>query len=145
MGKDNVCYICYGAWAGYFLLDQLYALPRVVSDVFRIPENGFTFVIFSPILHAVSMICILAIGVLLIKYMSDGMIFNLAFNILCIVAAVSVFGCIVVNIVGVASGLPAEIVLVTFHNLYRLTMIFLLAFFAYDGAKAQLKNPNFIK
>ncbi|MEE0975062.1 MAG: hypothetical protein UH853_05050, partial [Muribaculaceae bacterium] len=26
-GKDRACYICYGAWAGYFVLDQLFELP----------------------------------------------------------------------------------------------------------------------
>ena len=26
-GKDRACYICYGAWAGYFILDQLFELP----------------------------------------------------------------------------------------------------------------------
>ena len=35
--------------------------------------------------------------------------------------------------------------LVLFNNAYRLTMIFLFSFFAYDSAKMQLKKVNFSK
>ena len=26
-GKDRACYICYGAWIGYFVLDHIFELP----------------------------------------------------------------------------------------------------------------------
>ena len=33
----------------------------------------------------------------------------------------------------------------TFNSLYRLTMVFLFTFFAYDSAKAQLKKADLTK
>ena len=33
-GKDRLCYICTGAWIAYFILDQLFEIPGVLSYVF---------------------------------------------------------------------------------------------------------------
>lgn len=144
-GKDRACYILYGAWIGYFVLDQLFELPSVILDAVTIGSNGFNVAIFAPILHAVSMFCIIAIGVLLVEYMTDGTIYNKAFNALCTVAILSILGCIIVNIISVVNGLPIEVILVTFNNIYRIAMLFLFTFFAYDSAKAQLKKTDLSK
>ena len=144
-GKDRACYILYGAWAGYFVLDQIFELPSVILDAVTIGSNGFNVAIFAPILHVVSMFCIIAIGVLLVEYMTDGTICNKAFNAICTVAILSILGCVIINIISIVNGLPIEILLVTFNSVYRLTMIFLFTFFAYDSAKAQLKKTDLTK
>ena len=36
-----------------------------------------------------------------------------------------------------------KIILATFNNLYRLAMVFLFSFFAYDSAKKQLNKVDF--
>ena len=144
-GADRACYICYGAWIGYFALDQLFELPSVVLDVVIIASDGFDMVLFAPALHAVSMICIIAIGILLVEYMNDGTICNRAFNTLCVIAILAILGCIIVNIISVVNGLPQNAILVTFNNIYRLIMVFLFTFFAYDSAKHQLKKTDLIK
>jgi hypothetical protein len=41
--------------------------------------------------------------------------------------------------------LQQQVVLVIFNNLYRITMVFLFAFFAYDSAKKQLNKVDFSK
>jgi hypothetical protein len=144
-GKDRACYICYGAWIGYFVLDQIFELSSVILDVFTIGSNGFNIVLLAPALHAVSMVCIIAIGIIIGEYMTDGTIYNKAFNALSVVAILSIVGCIIVNIISVANGLPITALLVTFNSTYRLTMLFLFTFFAYDSAKVQLKKTNLKK
>ena len=141
-GKDRACYICYGAWLGYFVLDQIFELPSVILDAVTIGSNGFNVAIFAPILHVVSMLCIIAIGVLLVEYMTDGTICNKAFNAICTVAILSIVGCVIINIISIVNGLPIEVLLVTFNSVYRLVMVFMFTFFAYDSAKAQLKKTN---
>ena len=51
----------------------------------------------------------------------------------------------IMNIIGVSTGDPASVMLIIFYNLYRLAMVFMSAFFAYDSAKYQLKKVNFSK
>jgi hypothetical protein len=41
--------------------------------------------------------------------------------------------------------MPVVNLLSTFNSLYRLVMVFMFAFFAYDSAKAQLKKTNLTK
>ena len=144
-GKDRACYICYGAWIGYFVLDQIFELPSVILDVVTVSSNGFNIVLFAPVLHSVSMICIIAIGAIVVEYMNDGTIYNKAFNAFCTVAALSILGCMITNIMSIANGLPITVLLVTFNNAYRLAMVFMFTFFAYDSAKAQLKKTNLTK
>ena len=143
-GKDRVCYILYGAWIAYFVLDQLFELPGVIS--YLITYSDFTFLILlSPVLHLISMICTIVIGILLVEYMNDGTIYNRAFNI---ISVVTVF-LLMVNIsiscfVAIKIGYY-ELLLESFNSLYRLGMVFLFTFFAYNSAKKQLSKVNFDK
>jgi hypothetical protein len=152
MGKDRICYICYGAWIGYFVLDQMFELPGMITNLAANISNPV--ITFSIALRLITMLCIIAIGVLLVEYMNDGTIYNRAFNALCLITILL----LVVSILTSAAGLVfapsdgAEIillkkqnVLIIFNNIYRLTMIFLFSFFAYDSAKLQLKKANLTK
>ena len=144
-GKDRICYLCYTAWIGYFVLDQLFQLPRVIFDVVPFTSNGLSTSILVPVFYLVSLICIVALGILLVEYMNDGSICNRAFNIFSVVAILSILASIVVNIVVVINSKDILVLLSSFHNLYRLAMVFMFTFFAYDGAKAQLKKTNLTK
>ena len=146
-GKDRACYICYGAWIGYFALDQLFELPGAsISIVSSFESNidmaGQVMGLACNILFVLSSITIIAIGALLVEYMTDGTIYNRAFNILCVLTSVMILCTVVVPVFGaITTGLP-EVWLAVFNNLYRLVMVFLFTFFAYDSAKAQLKKAN---
>ena len=144
-GKDRACYICYGAWIGYFVLDQLFELPSIIVDATVVASTGFDIVLFAPVFHAISAICIIAIGAILVEYMTDGTICNRAFNILSTIAILAILACIIVNVISLVNGLPIEVLLVTFNNLSRIVMLFLFTFFAYDSAKAQLKKTDLTK
>ena len=142
-GKDRACYICYGAWAGYFILDQLFELPGTISNLLAGSDPIMN---ISTSLRMLTMVCIVAIGVLLVEYMSDGTIYNRAFNILCVITLLLLAGDMIISISGIFNA-PTEILkmhttLVLFNNMYRMTMVFLFAFFAYDSAKAQLKKAD---
>ena len=144
-GKDRACYLCYGAWIGYFALDQLFELPRVLIDVVVFAKNGLGYIALSPAFHVLSMVCIITLGVLLVEYMTDGTICNRAFNIFSVVAILSILGAIIVNIISIVNGMNIQVILATFNNIYRLAMVFMFTFFAYDSAKAQLKKTNLTK
>ena len=149
-GKDRACYICYGAWAGYFILDQLFELPGNITGFIMLLAGEIT--LPSPtiaiIMHTsvvLSTILTIAIGILLVEYMTDGTICNKAFNVLCIVTIVFILLNMTLTVYDVIASANAEFLLATFHDLYRLTMIFLFTFFAYDSAKAQLKKTDLTK
>ena len=144
-GKDRACYLCYGAWIGYFALDQLFELPRVLIDVVVFAKNGLGYIALSPAFHVLSMVCIITLGVLLVEYMTDGTICNRAFNIFSVAAILSILGAIIVNIISIVNGMNIQVILATFNNIYRLAMVFMFTFFAYDSAKAQLKKTNLTK
>ena len=76
--------------------------------------------------------------------MNDGTINNRVFNATCIATCLfllyNIFGCIVGAILE-----SPELLLETFNSVYRITMVFLLTFFAYDSAKHQLKKTNLSK
>ena len=74
--------------------------------------------------------------------MDDGTIYNRTFNGFCIAAIIAILGCILVNIISVINGMSITVILATFNNLYRLAMVFLFTFFAYDSAKAQLAKTD---
>ena len=149
-GKDRACYICYGAWAGYFVLDQIFELPgnivgfiMLLAGEITLPSPAIAIVIrASVVLNAILTI---AIGILLVEYMTDGTIYNKAFNVLCIVTIVLILLNMALTVYDVIVSANTEFLLATFHDLYRLTMIFLFTFFAYDSAKHQLKKVNFSK
>ena len=143
-GKDRACYICYGAWIGYFVLDQLFELPSMIATLGQAVANsgyGISALIFT----IIASLGFIAIGVLLVEYMNDGTINNKAFNIICIVTVLSIIAAMIINIIGMTTGNPAVVVLIIFYNLYRLAMVFMATFFAYDSAKHQLKKTNLTK
>ena len=149
-GKDRACYICYGAWIGYFVLDQIFELPSAIinlTSAFDPNIDMFAQImgLSSNMLFVLSSITIIAIGALLVEYMTDGTICNRAFNVLCVLTMVMLLCTVVIPAIGaIATGLP-EVWLAVFNNLYRLIMVFLFTFFAYDSAKAQLKKVQFSK
>ena len=144
-GKDRLSYICTGAWIAYFVLDQLFEMPSVLIDVFDLFSNGQIFIALSPAFHLVSMICIFVIGILLVEYMNDGTIYNRAFNLFCIITILATLGTIFVNVYNIVNGMPLEIMLAVFNNLYCIIMLYLFTFFAYDSAKKQLNKVDFSK
>ena len=139
-GKDRACYLCYGAWVGYFILDQLFELPGLLTEMFAFYSTVDFCAHISIALRILSMIFIIFIGVLLIEYMNDGTIFNKAFNILCIASVLSIFISIIITVIHVIENGEMYLVLDIFNNIYRIAMVFLFAFFAYDSAKMQLKK-----
>ena len=148
-GKDRACYICYGAWLGYFVFNQIFELPGLISTLISIlNSNNWVFTIgnLAFLCRILSMITIIAIGVLLVEYMNDGTICNRAFNGLCIATFVLILTNIVISVCVAIQGLyPMDILIQAINNMSRLAMVFLFTFFAYDSAKAQLKKTNFTK
>ena len=143
-GKDRICYICYGAWIGYFVLDQLFELPGMIVTLIKaITSNGYG--ISALIFTIIASLGFIAIGALLVEYMNDGSIYNRAFNTVCTITVLSVLAAMIMNIIGVSTGDPASVMLIIFYNLYRLSMVFMSAFFAYDSAKHQLKKTDLTK
>ena len=86
-GKDRACYIYYGAWIGYFVFDQFFELPGTLVELVRhmanIPSLG-------GIVRVAISICIVGLGVLLLKYLNDGTIYNKLFNTVCLFAVLFV-------------------------------------------------------
>ena len=155
-GKDRVCYLLYGAWIAYFVMDQAFELPGMVGDL--VINFTLTRMTISIGLRIVSMLCIIALSALLVEYMNDGSIYNRAFNTLCVITIllhVVTIGMSIYSVVtGVAIKTPNGIeldlfqkqnLLVIFNNLYRIAMVFLFTFFAYDSAKKQLSKVDFEK
>ena len=145
-GKDRACYICYGAWIGYFVFDQIFELPGLIVLAIGGLSAGTAApsLFFGWALHVLIEICIIAIGALLAEYMNDGTIYNRAFNGLCITTVLLIAANIAISICGALVEGPSFL-LDTFHNMYRMTMVFLATFFAYDSAKMQLKKTNLTK
>ena len=155
-GKDRVCYILYGAWIAYFVMDQAFELPGMVGDlVMNISAPG---VANSIVLRLISMICIIALSALLVEYMNDGSIYNRAFNTLCVITILlhvitivfGSYGFILGRTLESPNGIDLNLfqqqgMLVIFNNLYRIAMVFLFTFFAYDSAKKQLSKVDFSK
>ena len=146
--KDRVCYICYGAWISYFMLDQLFELPSniigfimLLAGEITLPSPAIAIVMHTSVV--LSIILTIAIGILLVEYMNDGTIYNKAFNVFCIVTIVLILLNMVLTVYDVIVSGNAEFLLATFHDMYRLAMIFLFSFFAYDSAKIQLKKVDF--
>ena len=145
-GKDRAAYICYGAWVGYFVLDQIFELPGFLSTLLATATVTKPIGMVVGILYVVSMIGIIAIGALLVEYMNDGTICNRAFNTLCVIT----ISAIVLHVIGDVFYITTqngnfELWLSVLNNIRRCIMIFLFTFFAYDSAKAQLKKTNLTK
>ena len=155
-GKDRACYICYGAWIGYFVLDQIFELPGSVIELVNFMSSGVPSL--GGIIRVAISIFIIALGVLLVEYMSDGTIFNKLFNALSLIAVLLVlvsFGLSISALASDMSGfapdmftaeeLKINVALDAFNNAYRFVMIFMFTFFAYDSAKMQLKKTDLTK
>ena len=153
-GKDRVCYIIYGAWIAYFVMDQAFELPGMVGEL--VMNISSPIATFSIVIRLISMLCIIALSALLVEYMNDGSIYNRAFNVLCVITVllhvviigISVNGLILLS--KTTSNIDVNLhssynMLVIFNNLYRILMVFLFTFFAYDSAKKQLDKVNFDK
>ena len=153
-GKDRVCYIIYGAWIAYFVMDQAFELPGMVGEL--VMNISSPIATFSIVIRLISMLCIIAQSALLVEYMNDGSIYNRAFNVLCVITVllhvviigISVNGLILLS--KTTSNIDVNLhssynMLVIFNNLYRILMVFLFTFFAYDSAKKQLSKVNFNK
>ena len=145
-GKDRVFYILCGIWLGFFVLNQLYGLPGMIADTIERFGAGSLNTAICNLIHALSMICIVVIGALLVEYMNDGSIYNKAFNILCAITVVLLLLLALHNVVYDVVLLGRnEVILAALHNVSRITMVFLFTFFAYDSAKHQLKKTNLTK
>ena len=153
-GKDRVCYILYGAWIAYFVMDQAFELPGMIGDLFI--NNSHPSITFSIILRMASMLCIITLSALLVEYMNDGSIYNRAFNILSVitvllhVVTIGISGNGLILLSKTTSNIDITLhssynMLIIFNNLYRIIMVFLFVFFAYDSAKKQLSKVNFDK
>ena len=155
-GKDRACYILYGAWIGYFVLDQIFELPGSVIELVNFISSGVPSL--GGIIRVAISIFIIALGVLLVEYMSDGTIFNKLFNALSLIAVLLLlvsFGLSISALASDMSGfapdmftaeeLKINVALDAFNNAYRFVMIFLFTFFAYDSAKLQLKKTDLSK
>lgn len=145
MGKDRACYILYGAWIGFFVFEQLFELPAVTINMAANIHyaTGSPMLIAAMLLRILSMICIIAIGALLVEYMIDGTIYNKAFNALCIVTVLMQLAYAALAMVAFFE--DKIYLLAVFNILTKGTMVFLFAFFAYDSAKMQLKKANLEK
>ena len=149
-GKDRACYILYGAWIGYFVLDQLFELPGVFINGLELLAAGtgelyLITIALGGVFRLLGMIGVVVIGIFLAEYMCDGTICNRAFNILAVATCVMILGNIIIpTMVAIQVGQIAAL-LDTFNSLYRLTMVFMFTFFAYDSAKMQLKKTDLSK
>ena len=145
-GKDRAAYICYGAWVGYFVLDQIFELPGFLSTLLATATVTKPLGIVVGTLYVISMLGIIAIGVLLVEYMTDGTICNRAFNTLCIITILAIAVHVFADVfhITLQNG-KFELWLSVLNNIRRCIMIFLFTFFAYDSAKAQLKKTNLTK
>ena len=148
-GKDRVCYILYGAWIAYFVLDQFFELPGhliyVISSLANVGtvSNVSIIIYLGLIVHALSYVGIIVMGILLVEYMNDGSIYNRAFNITFALTLMLLLVSVCIGIYNVVMGSPIDLLLLVFNNIYRIIMIFLFTFFAYDSAKKQLNKVNF--
>ena len=144
-GKDRVFYILCGAWLGYFVFKQLFGLPEMIATFFAAMQDSEGFTDFAILIHAVSMVCIIAIGGLLVEYMNDGTIYNKAFNTLCIATVLMLVINVVFAVYDIVVLKDISAVLAILNNISRGAMLFLFTFFAYDSAKHQLKKANLSK
>ena len=144
-GKDRIFYILSGAWLGYFAFNQLFDLPEIISMFFGAMKNYDGFTDFAILFHVLSMVCIIAIGALLVEYMNDGTIYNKAFNILCTITILTFVVNIVLGIYDIVVLNDISAVLAILNNLSRAAMVFFFTFFAYDSAKMQLEKTKLAK
>ena len=135
-------------------MEQIFELPGMVRDLFI--NISTPIAIFSIVIRIVSMLGIISLSALLVEYMNDGSIYNRAFNIICVITILLHVVIIVTSANGLillaktTSDIDVNLhasynMLVIFNNLYRIAMVFLFVFFAYDSAKKQLLKVDFSK
>ena len=148
-GKDRLCYILYGAWIAYFVFDQVFELPGMLATMFTLfGETGGLDIaqIVAIFVRLLSMIGTIIIGIIVVEYMNDGTINNRAYNITSGATILFIIPSIITPLIYVFSGSGDSMyVLIAFNALYRIAMVFLFTFFAYDSAKKQLSKVNFDK
>lgn len=147
-GKDRLCYLCYGAWASYFVFDQIYTLPGVIAKTASLMRQAGWVLSIGHVawfFRILSMVCTIAIGALLVKYMNRGAISNRKFNNLCFATIAMILGSVAISLYEIFVGGDMNLVFDILNNLYRITMVFMFTCFAYDSAKHQLKNTRSTK
>jgi hypothetical protein len=150
--KERLSYICYGVLIGWFVLEEALSLPGALSslsatisdfEVFAMVSNGAgASVVAHGILSILITIGIVAMGVLIAEYLHDGTIYNRTFNVFGLVTVLLLLISLLVGLHALLIGRTVELLLIVLNNLYRITMVFLFVFFAYDSAKAQLKKAK---
>jgi hypothetical protein len=149
--NDRACYICYGAWVAWFVLEQIFEFPGMISTLCSTVGNIEALTAAGTAVNAIvsiglrmaTMLSIIVIGAILAEYMSDGTIHNRAFNVMCVITILLLLATIIVGLIVMSSS--ANMIVYILNNLSRIAMVFLFAFFAYDSAKAQLKKTNLTK
>ena len=146
-GKERLCYILYGAWIAFFVLNQVFELSGhfiyiVTTDVW---SNANSIINIGLIVHVLSYVGIIVMGILLVEYMNDGSIYNRAFNITFVLTLVLLLISVCISVFNFVAGSPNDLMLLVFNNIYRIIMTILFVFFAYDSAKKQLNKVNFDK
>ena len=146
-GKERLCYILYGAWIAFFVLNQVFELSGhfiyiVTTDVW---SNANSIINIGLIVHVLSYVGIIVMGILLVEYMNDGSIYNRAFNITFVLTLVLLLISVCISVFNFVAGSPNDLMLLVFNNIYRIIMTILFVFFAYDSAKKQLSKVNFDK
>ena len=151
--KDRICYICYAVFIGWFILEEAFSLPGTLSTLSSTISNIDMYAtvsstarlnaIFFIILRILITIFITSIGALMIEYMNDGSIYNKAFNVLCCITILLLLISTVTSIHSAIITKKVGPMLLVLNNLYRITMVFLFTFFAYDSAKKQLSKVDF--
>ena len=142
-GKDRIFYILCGGRIGFFVFKQLIDLPTMVLTFFAAMQNSEGFTDFAILIHIVSMVCIIAIGGLVVEYLNDGTIYGKAFNILCLITLLTFVVNIIFAIYDIVVLKDISALLAILNNVSRATFVFLFAFFAYDSAKKQLSKVDF--
>ena len=153
--KDRLCYVFYGAFIGWFMLEEALSIPGTIKtladtivnaeEIAAVANGSAVMPIVAIAIHVLTSIAIVAIGALVLEYLSDGTICNRAFNAFCIIAVLLLIAALIINVVGLMNALTVEIGLLILNNLHRIIMIFLFTCFAYDSAKAQLEKTNLTK
>ena len=144
LDKDRICYFLYATWVSYFVLDQFFELPGYLSNMLN--QMG-TATEFKPMgvavmfLYVVSMLGIIGLGVLLVKYMVESTVYTQLFNVFCVITLAA----IMLPVLGDACHIwfqngEMALWLSVFNNLQRAVMVIIFTSFAYDTAKAQQKK-----
>ena len=145
-GKDRAFYILCGVWLSYFVMEQLFYVPFMISSFDLAASTiGTLRPILALLCRLLGMVCIMVIGGLLVEYMIDGTIYNKAFNVFCIAAVLTFAASACIDIVASFSAEKNFVILSALNSLSNIIMVFLFTFFAYDSAKAQLKKTDFSK